>query len=222
MINPAQVAASIPQHARPLHARPAVRAVLGDTLRPGGLALTGRLLELANLPQPARMLDLGCGAGASAAMLRAAGHRCLGLDLAPPPTAAAPLLRADAHHLPLADASMDAVLCECALSCMDDAATVLQEVARVLVPGGRLLFADLYARAEAASIATAGCLQGMRTPESWLAALTAAKFGVMALEDQSRLLADLAARLVFAGALDACELGSVRPGYMLCVAKKME
>lgn len=220
----------------PLFARPAFRAVAGETLRPGGLALTQRALALANLPSAALVADLGCGRGATARLLAQAGHRVLALDSNPELLGAArgpgvsPLL-ARAEAVPLADDCLDAVFCECVLSVTGQAAAVLAEAARVLKPGGTLVASDLYLREESGlrgeadpALGAGDCLSGA-LPERWLLnALQAAGFSVQRFEDHSRLLAELAARLVFAG-IPRAELGfgcgpGARTGYFLCLARK--
>ncbi len=52
------------------------------------------------------------------------------------------LLSADAHELPLADGSVDAVLCACVLCSVARPPRALAELRRVLVPGGRLLLLE--------------------------------------------------------------------------------
>ena len=51
-------------------------------------------------------------------------------------------LSADAHPLPLADGSIDAVLCACVLCSVAQPPRALVELRRVLVPGGRLLLLE--------------------------------------------------------------------------------
>lgn len=215
--------------AQPLFARTDFGAVAGETLRPGGLALTRRALALAKLPGAALVADLGCGPGATARLLAQAGHRVLALDFSPELLALArgpgiTALRARAEALPLPDASMDAVFCECVLSVTGAATAVLLETARVLKPGGVLVLSDLYLRGGSAPALGAGdCLSGALPELALLDALQAAKFAVQSFEDHSRLLAELAARLVFAG-IPRAELGfgcgpGARPGYFLCLAR---
>ncbi|MEI6447677.1 MAG: class I SAM-dependent methyltransferase [Actinomycetes bacterium] len=88
-----------------------------------------------------RILDLGCGAGWYTAELRSRGADVLPVDLDPgelalagaPPDGA---LVADAADLPLPDASVDAVLCSNLLEHCSRAPVVIDEIARVLKPGG--------------------------------------------------------------------------------------
>jgi SAM-dependent methyltransferase len=105
--------------------------------------------ELA-LPQGGVALDAGCGSGRALPFLRAAvgpAGTVLGADLTEQMlreaarrerTAVAGLLQADVLALPLADASVDAVLAAGLVSHLGDAAAGLAELARVCRPGGRL------------------------------------------------------------------------------------
>jgi SAM-dependent methyltransferase len=93
-----------------------------------------------------RVLDVAGGDGYWAARARARGAWAVALDLsgaklvrgrglsAPPA-----LVRGDALDLPFADASFDRVMSICAIEHFDDGARALDEMARVLAPGGELV-----------------------------------------------------------------------------------
>ncbi len=49
-----------------LYGHPLVELIAGESFHPGGLASTRRALDAARLPAKARVLDAGCGLGASA------------------------------------------------------------------------------------------------------------------------------------------------------------
>ena len=96
-----------------------------------------------------RVLDLGCGTGIVARVLRerlGGAARITGLDAAPPMIAmaksVAPELdfhEGNAMALPFADHAFDLVLSQQMLQFVPDRAMALREARRVLAPGGRLL-----------------------------------------------------------------------------------
>jgi len=96
-----------------------------------------------------RVLEIGCGAAQCARWLAAQGAEVVGVDLSlamlrradrrePRPG----LVQADARRLPFADGSFE-IACSAygAVPFVADPATVMAEVARVLRPGGRWVFA---------------------------------------------------------------------------------
>jgi SAM-dependent methyltransferase len=88
-----------------------------------------------------KVLDLGCGAGWYTAEMRSRGADVLPVDLDPGELALAGappegFLIADAADLPLEDGSIDAVLCSNLLEHCSRAPVVIDEIARILAPGG--------------------------------------------------------------------------------------
>ena len=93
-----------------------------------------------------RVLDVAGGDGYWAAQARGRGARAVALDLAGGKlkrgrllTAPPALIRGDALRLPFGDASFDRVMSICAIEHFDDGARALDEMARVLAPGGELV-----------------------------------------------------------------------------------
>ena len=93
-----------------------------------------------------RVLDVAGGDGYWAAQARGCGARAVALDLATAKlkrgrqlSAPPALIRGDALALPFADASFDRVMSICAIEHFDDGARALDEMARVLAPGGELV-----------------------------------------------------------------------------------
>src|SRR6516162_6542277 len=103
-----------------------------------------------------RVLDVAGGDGYWAARARRRGARAVALDISWDKlrrgrelTSAPGLVRGDALDLPFADASFDRVMSICAIEHFDDGARALEEMARVLVPGGELVMsADALTLAE--------------------------------------------------------------------------
>lgn len=118
----------------------------------------GFYLEQLGTPSGLRVLDAGCGGGLVAAGLAEAGADVVGLDASiqslavagrAVPKRFAPVAGA-LERLPLAAASFDAVVAADVLEHVGDLPAVAGELARLLVPGGLLLFDTIN-----------------RTPEAW-------------------------------------------------------
>jgi SAM-dependent methyltransferase len=97
------------------------------------------------------VLDLACGTAYFAAWLARAGARPVALDLSGEQLATArglqgrlgpdfPLVQGDAERVPLADGRFDLVVSEHGAAAWCDPARWLPEAARLLRPGGRLVF----------------------------------------------------------------------------------
>ena len=84
------------------------------------------------------VLEIGCGTGANRRYLPNA-TRWIGLD---PNRHMQPSACATAEDLPVASASIDAVICTLVLCSVRDPKRALAEVRRVLKPGGRFLFIE--------------------------------------------------------------------------------
>jgi SAM-dependent methyltransferase len=97
------------------------------------------------------VIELGCGTAYLSAQLARRGARPVALDLSPAQLATAarcqerfgpvfPLVEADAEAVPLRDASFDLVVSEYGASVWCDPERWVAESARLLRPGGRLVF----------------------------------------------------------------------------------
>ncbi|RQW84768.1 MAG: class I SAM-dependent methyltransferase, partial [Geobacter sp.] len=158
-----------------LHESASLRAVTGPSLRPGGFLLTERGLSLCGFSPGARIVDVGCGTGASVAYLQEKHrHRALGVDvsgdLLPKNDRKGNITAvvARAEELPLSTGSCDGVLCECVLSLVTEPGRAVEEFSRVLRPGGFLILSDMYDRSAdtvvpSVSASSGQCVSVLRT-----------------------------------------------------------
>ncbi|HEV2891396.1 MAG TPA: class I SAM-dependent methyltransferase [Frankiaceae bacterium] len=100
---------------------------------------------------PGVALDVACGGGFSTRALAAAGHRVLATDLTPESVAAARGATESARvawaigaaeRLPVRTESVNVAACRIAPHHFADVAAFVDEVARVLIPGGMFLLVD--------------------------------------------------------------------------------
>lgn len=219
---------------------PFLRSVTGPCLRPGGLERTQHALSMCRLPAGARVLDVGCGLGATVDWLRRWECAAFGLErsrrlLAERDVTARnwPFIEADAARLPFSDGVFDLVLAECVLSLIEDPARMLAECRRVTAPGAWLVLTDLYRRdaspaARALGPAT-GCAAGAKTREELATLAAAAGFEACVWEDHTDDLRRLAADLVWNGGSPAAfhppdrgAAGPARLGFGLMIGRRKD
>ena len=176
-----------------LYSSDVVRALLGDSYHPGGLALTRDLLRLAGVTANNRVLDVASGTGATAFLIASElGAEVTGVDLSVENVSTASAEAADrgvservqfrsgdAEALPVEDNSFDVVVCECAFCTFPNKTTAAAELARALKPGGRLALSDVVLDFDAVG-------PGLRSLAGWIACLADAK----PLETYSALLSE--------------------------------
>jgi len=95
-------------------------------------------------PGPGRLLDVACGGGVMAPLVRQAGYAHVGVDLGVPALREArrhgvAVARADAVQLPFPDEVFDVVVAGEVLEHVPDPHRLVAEACRVLRPGGRLV-----------------------------------------------------------------------------------
>lgn len=117
-----------------------------------GKPLAKDLIQLANLRQGEKVLDVGCGTGIVAKLaVKQVGESgtATGLDINPAmlsvarsttsPRASIEWIEASAESMPFPDENFDVVLCQLSFQFMEDKPTALKEMQRILAPGGRLI-----------------------------------------------------------------------------------
>ena len=111
------------------------------------LRVMGVLRDLLG-PGSGTCLDLCCGTGINAMPVRDLGWTPVGVDLSAGQlrhgSRRLPVARGDATALPVADASVPAVVCVLAHTDMPDYAGALREAGRVLRPGGRFVHLSVH------------------------------------------------------------------------------
>lgn len=140
-----------------LYELPIVRYLFAQSLHPGGLALTRALAKEINLSKDDHLLDVACGRGTSALMI-AQVYKCrvTGIDSSGTATEharrearrlrldhLATFVQGDAGQLPFPTSSFTSALCECATNLFPERQAGLNEIGRVLRPGGRLALSDV-------------------------------------------------------------------------------
>ncbi len=121
-----------------------------EILHPGGAALTKRTAEICNMQPGMKVLDVSSGRGTQSIFYaKEFGAIVTGLDLSEDMITTATrkakesnmsdtvnFVKGDSQDLPFADNTFDVVINECAVGIPDDSQKVLDEMLRVVKPGG--------------------------------------------------------------------------------------
>ncbi|MGB3222414.1 MAG: DVU_1556 family methyltransferase [Desulforhopalus sp.] len=221
--------------------------VTGGALRPGGLTLTTELLACRRPVSDSTILDVGCGAGHTAAVLATDfGLRPTGLDpstillaKAVRQAPAAAFIQGVATAIPCRSQSFETVIAECVLSLTGDIEQSLREIYRVLQPGGVLFLSDIYRKQAGPKpelSALKSCITHARSLATIKKGLYMAGFALHLLQDRSELLKQLAGQIIFShGSLEkfwqlfmgtetarqtCCALAAAPLGYYALIAEK--
>ena len=165
----------------------------------------GNPIQWTGLKPGETVLDLGSGAGIdcflAAREVGPSGH-VIGVDMTPAmiERARANSARGDwpqvefrlgeIEHLPVADASVDAIISNCVVNLSPDKAQVFREARRALRPGGRMVVSDLVWLASLPDSIRrdvdqwVGCVAGASLKEDYLALIRAAGFRDVEVVDE--------------------------------------
>ncbi len=161
-----------------------------------------------------RVLDAGCGAGWGTALLARGAAEAVGVDFSPPAILAARELRGerarflvgDLRDLPLEDAEFDCAVCFEALTHLAEPEGALDELRRVLRPGGVLCVS-----APNPAVYPAGNpLQLSEVPPAELARLLRERFANVAVHPQQAYSASLLGDPDLLARMDPLQAGEVR------------
>lgn len=198
-------------------------AFLKDTIHPGGLPLTQRVVELASPDTGSIILDIACGRGVACLLLAEKyGCRVAGIDMSKNKIAAAResaktrgvsrqtgFAVSDAEVLPFQDGVFDILISECSFSILPDKEKAVRGIRRVLRPGGRFLMTDVVRKADASGEKVDGlsscstfplvpCIAGARPVEEYLRLFKQAGFQIDHVEDHSIEMKKLGYKMVLA------------------------
>lgn len=166
----------------------------------------GNPTALAELKEGETVLDLGSGAGFDcflAAQKVGTTGKIIGIDMTPEMIAKAirnalngnysnvEFHLGEIEHLPLPDASVDAVISNCVINLSPDKESVFKEVHRVLKSGGRMMISDIVLtqplpEAMQKSVeAYTGCVAGAMVKDDYLALIRSAGFSDVSIVDET-------------------------------------
>jgi len=199
--------------------------------RPGGFIITDRALTFCSFPINAKIIDLGCGDGATVEhIINDYGIEAFGIDKnLEHINTQQNFKKATAEEIPFSSESIDGILMECSFSMMDNnQEIVLKECNRVLKNDGHLIVSDIYARGETAKLK--GCLGRVDQKEIIINNIEKNGFTIELFEDFSDHLQTMWGQMIFDKGAKSfyCELGvnseimkRIKCGYYLIVAKKI-
>jgi ubiquinone/menaquinone biosynthesis C-methylase UbiE len=152
------------------------------------------------------------------------------------------LIKGNGESLPFRDSSFNGVIAECSLSVMDDPALVLNEIFRILKPGGKFAMSDVCLQhpefaENIRKLPLKGCLAGAFIYDELVSMLIDAGFHLLVHEEHSNLWKEFVAGLILNNAcicdiiFCGCsvrgrnsimmpEIVKARPGYFSIIAEK--
>jgi ubiquinone/menaquinone biosynthesis C-methylase UbiE len=199
--------------------------------RPGGFLITERAISICRFPTGAKILDLGCGSGATVEyLINNYGFDVSGIDIKlEQELASKNLIKASSGDIPFPDMSAEGIIMECSFSLMESQAEVLRECFRVLKKEGKLIISDMYAKGEPAELS--GSLGRIETKGNIISLLEENLLEVEHFEDFSHHLQSMWGQMIFNKGAESfyCSLGvspevfkKVNCGYYLLIASKRE
>lgn len=190
--------------------------IYGGSLHPGGLNLTRRVGELAEITGDSIVLDVASGTGFSTiSIAKEFGCSVIGIDLSKRFVRESKFrsseilthgdllefLVGDAESLPFKDSSFNVVLCECSFNLFPDKRKVLHEIYRVLKVGGKFVLTDFVLKKDLPKhqrnkFSFAFCIAGAETSEKLIKWMEEVNFTDIYVEDHSDKLISFGIQLL--------------------------
>ncbi len=184
-----------------LYSHPLASWLLGESLHPGGLALTDRVADLAGIGIDSCVLDAGCGHGSSSLHLAARrGCEVVGVTLESSGVEAArrraesqgledavTFEQADIQELQFEPGRFDTVLMECVLSTLDRKQDTLNRMHAALPRGGKIALTDVTVSGDlpvelGGVVASALCIGDALSHEEYVELVQSAGFYIATAE----------------------------------------
>jgi hypothetical protein len=194
---------------------PHIADIIGDAFHPGGLKLTAKVAEIAEIGKDSVVLDVACGQGTTAYFLSLQYGCCVvGIDLSAKLISRAQsksqaervshevdFVVGDGEGLPFRDSAFDAVISECSFSLFPNKEIAATEIERVLKPGGKLVVTDVFLRGNITEqlqteAGFVGCIAGAKTVADYKKLLKQVGFKKFYVEDHSMELKRIAYRIL--------------------------
>ncbi|HEY5555952.1 DVU_1556 family methyltransferase [Acetobacterium sp.] len=195
---------------------PNMREVTGQTLRPGGFSLTEKAVQFCGISSEDKVLDLGCGMGATIEYLYEK-HQIKGIGMDPSEKLLAiarnksdslEFILGSGAYLPFKKETFNCVFAECTLSLMADLNETASEVFRVLKKSGYFIISDVYARnpeniKALENYSFNSCMRGLHDLDQLKRSLESCGYEIMLFNDCSDLLKELLVKIIFSyGSMD--------------------
>ena len=187
-----------------------VQTILGDSFHPGGVDLTGRLIDSLQIESDESVLDVACGIGTTSLMVGQRHNASVtGIDFsevnvqraneaasASTPNTSVQFKTGDATNLPVDDAVVDHLICECAVSTFADQTAAVKEFYRVLKPGGQVAISDMVLNGQLPEklqtlLAPWTCLASAKSAAGYQQLFLDHGFVVTSYDDESKALLDM-------------------------------
>lgn len=187
-----------------------MNCILGDTLRPGGFELTDKAVEFCRFSKGDRILDIGCGKGATVEHIK----RCFGIEsygIDPSSILIGQgkiknpnlnIMEGKGENIPFENESMNGIFAECTLSLMDDLAKTIGEAYRVLKKDGWFVITDVYAKNPGyinllRDFSLNSCMRGLHDIKKLKENMERNFFEIKLFEDHTDLLKKIMVDIIF-------------------------